>query len=414
MRLGGLVALPILAALSLAGSGALVAAPVTSAVASAPDCPLAPTNDPPQYADDRGRLPGLLGLDAIHERFAGAGVGVAVIDTGVGGRERIRNVVDGHASAGVKGGLQDAHGTVVAGLVAGRDRDGRALGVAPDATIVSIKAADARGEIARGSDEPRAQVTDSRLAEAIRTATAMRKTHRIKVINLSLNLPEEDKGVSDAIRAATRAGILVVGSVGNRPVDGRDNPDPAWKPGEDQVQFPATHQDVLGVTSLGPGESFYPELVWTGPGVDVSAPLAGVVSVDIGGGTCAVPPGSSYATAIVSGVAALLFEAFPAAGPEQVATRIMATAQGGMRDGALDGHGMVQPDEALTAQLDVAADGTLRRAPDYTPPDGELVAPPLPEDDSAETRATLLWWGVGAGGLLLAALLLRPLTRRRA
>ena len=74
---------------------------------------------------------------------------------------------------------------------------------------------------------------------------------------------------------------------------------------------------------------------------------------------------------------------------------------------------MVQPLEALTADLDIAKDGTLRRAPAYTAPRTEVKAPEPPRDISEESRQTMLWWAIGAGGVLLLGLLLRPLTARR-
>jgi membrane-anchored mycosin MYCP len=415
---GALLVVP-LALVAPGQADAPAGAPVAyapAAYAETTPCQAAPPRpeDPRLYAEDRGRLPGLLDLDEVHRHANGSGIGVAVVDTGVADNGRVANLVQGGAATGVRGGVQDTHGTLVAGLIAGTDRDGKAFGVAPAARIVSVKAADAGKEVAASSQEDLAQVTDDRMAEAIRTATSLRRTQGVRVINLSLNLPEDDAAVTAAIREATAKGILVVAAVGNRTMNEDDEPDPKWRPGEDTVAFPATVEGVLGVTALGAAESLDPNTVWTGRAVDVSAPLDGVISTTTNGGTCLVGGGSSFAAAIVSGVAALLFEEYPHDSPAQIATRIMATAQGAMEDDALDGHGMVQPDEALTAALDISRSGELVRAEAYAPPEQKATPPPLPEDQSAGTRATLLWWGVGAGGLLLAALLVRPLTRRRA
>ena len=109
--------------------------------------------------------------------------------------------------------------------------------------------------------------------------------------------------------------------------------------------------------------------MWTGPGTDVSAPAVRALSVTVGGAACGiVDVASSWATAQVSGLAALLFAEDETLRPAQVSTRIEATARGAIDDSALDGHGMIQPLEALTADLDIAKDGTLRRAPAYTAP----------------------------------------------
>ena len=101
---------------------------------------------------------------------------------------------------------------------------------------------------------------------------------------------------------------------------------------------------------------------------------------------------SSWATAEVSGLAALLFAEYPNLAPAQVSTRIIATARGAMNDSALDGHGMIQPLEALTADLDIAKDGRLRRAPAYAAPRSEVTAPDPPLDIAEESRETMVWW----------------------
>src|SRR3546814_7904800 len=108
-------------------------------------------------------------------------------------------------------------------------------------------------------------------------------------------------------------------------------------------------------------------------------------------------PASSWATAVVSGVAALLLEG-QRLSPAQVKTRIEVTAQGGGNENAMDGHGMVQPYEALTRKLAISTTGELRTerarsAEDY------VAAKPAPlEDRTADRRRALLWWGMGAGG----------------
>ena len=154
--------------------------------------------------------------------------------------------------------------------------------------------------------------------------------------------------------------------------------------------------------------------MWTGPGTDVSAPAVRALSVTVGGAACGiVDVASSWATAEVSGLAALLFAEYPNLAPAQVSTRIIATARGAMNDSALDGHGMIQPLEALTADLDIAKDGRLRRAPAYAAPRSEVTAPDPPRDIAEESRDTMVWWALGAGGAILLGLLLRPLTARR-
>jgi membrane-anchored mycosin MYCP len=406
------------AAVLTAGLAAGLVVPVAPAVA----VPLAGENgcvrdvaDPGQPLPDEKPstvVPNLLRLDEAHRVSRGRGVGVAVIDSGVDTGTGALDVRGGLSVGGARDGRpEDAHGTIVAGLVAGDDPKRGIVGVAPDAHVVPIRILDGDAEIV---DEG-LRLEAANLAAGIREATRLRNSQNVRVINLSLVLDAPSREVTDAIAAAQKAGILVVAAVGNRPPDetGTGPADP-YKVGEKQVRFPATVPGVLGVTALDAGSDLDPTFVWTGPGTDVSAPAVKALSVTVGGAACGiVDVASSWATAQVSGLAALLFAEDASLRPAQVSTRIEATARGAIDDSALDGHGMIQPLEALTADLDIAKDGTLRRAPAYTAPRTEVTAPEPPRDIAEESRRTMLWWAIGAGGALLLGLLLRPLTARR-
>jgi membrane-anchored mycosin MYCP len=335
-----------------------------------------------------------------------------VVDSGVDPGTRALDVRGGISVGGARSGRpEDAHGTIVAGLVAGDDPGRGIVGIAPDAHVVPVRVLDGDAEVV---DEG-LRLEAGNLAAGIREATKLRRSQNVRVINLSLVLDAPSRAVADAIAAARKAGILVVAAVGNRPPDetGSGPADP-FEVGEKEVRFPATEEGVLGVTALDVAGDLDPTFVWTGPGTDVSAPAVRALSVTVGGAACGiVDVASSWATAQVSGLAALLFAEDDTLTPAQVSTRIQATARGAINDSALDGHGMVQPLEALTADLDIARDGTLRRAPAYSAPRDEVTAPEPPRDISEESRMTMLWWALGAGGALLLGLLLRPLTARR-
>jgi membrane-anchored mycosin MYCP len=353
-----------------------------------------------------------LRLDEAHRVSRGQGVGVAVVDSGVDTGTGALDVRGGLSVGGARGGRpEDAHGTIVAGLVAGDDQKRGIVGIAPEAHVVPIRVLDGDAEVV---DEG-LRLEAANLATGIREAIKLRDSQNVRVINLSLVLDAPSRAVADAIAAAQKQGILVVAAVGNRPPDetGTGPADP-YKVGEKQVRFPATEKGVLGVTALDAGGDLDPTFVWTGPGTDVSAPAVKALSVTVGGAACGiVDVASSWATAQVSGLAALLFAQDKKLTPAQVSTRIVATARGAINDSALDGHGMIQPLEALTADLEIARDGTLRRAPAYTAPRAEVKTPEPPRDIAEESRQTMLWWAIGAGGALLLGLLLRPLTARR-
>jgi membrane-anchored mycosin MYCP len=405
--------------LAVGGTCALLAGPAPSARADDTVCSDTPP-DQRELAESRGPLPGLLRLDEAHEIATGRGIGIAVIDTGVAPGAPGGGRVDVRAQPGLPGispRILDTHGTLVAGLVAGENEDGAALGVAPGARVVDIKVADARRNVVQDLDVPDPVTLESdRVAEAVRLATAQRKALGIRVINLSLNFDDRDPRLAAAVRDAIAKGIVVVAAVGNRPVDedGNLDPDEAYEVGEDAVRFPATVPGVIGVTALGQDGTLDPTFVWTGQDVDVSAPVFNAATVNVGGTTCLLESvATSWAAAEVSGLAALVLERYGDLTPAQVATRIEATARGALQDDALDGHGMIQPLEALTAELDIAPDGKLNRVPAHQAPQRQPDPPPVAGDELAELRTSLLWWGLGAGGALVAALLLRPLLARR-
>src|SRR6202044_2471145 len=89
----------------------------------------------------RNRLADLIDLPRVWQLTRGAGQRVAVIDTGVARHRRLPDVVPGGDYVSTGDGTQDcdAHGTLVAGIIAASaDSDGLS-GVAPDVTLISIR-----------------------------------------------------------------------------------------------------------------------------------------------------------------------------------------------------------------------------------------------------------------------------------
>ncbi len=149
----------------------------------------------------------------------GRGIGVAIIDTGVANHTALAgrllasfDFTRDHITVTPAADL-NGHGTHVAGIVAaGLPRVGAAsapLGMAPDATILSLKVLEADGS-----------GQASNVVEAIDFAVANKATYGLRIINLSLGTAAtqswRDDPVCQAVERATRAGILVVASAGNR------------------------------------------------------------------------------------------------------------------------------------------------------------------------------------------------------
>jgi subtilisin family serine protease len=149
-----------------------------------------------------------LGLD-------GAGVGIALIDSGVspwhddldvGRIVHFADFIDSQPA------LYDdyGHGTHVAGIIAGngRDSDGQRRGIAPGADLIVLKALDAGG----GG-------YISNVIAAVDYAIAHRQTYNIRIINLSVSAGVYESYHKDpltlAAKRAVDAGIVVVAAAGN-------------------------------------------------------------------------------------------------------------------------------------------------------------------------------------------------------
>src|SRR5215203_1449798 len=145
--------------------------------------------------------------------FTGAGVGIALIDSGVwtGHRSLAGRVV--YSKDFVGDGLDGdpyGHGTHIAATIAGsspfpQDSTSQApfRGVAPDAHLISLRVIGADGT-GRASS----------VMDAIDWAIHNRKRFNIRVINLSLGGPAEqsyrDDPMCEAVERAVQAGIVVV------------------------------------------------------------------------------------------------------------------------------------------------------------------------------------------------------------
>jgi serine protease AprX len=273
---------------------------------------------------------------------AGRGTAIALVDTGVSETPDLRGnrLVKGPDLSGERDGVDRyGHGTFMAGLIAG---DGTAsagtgtphYGVAPGATLVSVKVAGADGS-----------TTVSRVIAGIGWVIANRDTYGIDVLNLSFGvdapMPYRFNPLSAAVEAAWASGITVVVSAGN---DGEGH---VTSPGSDPYVVTVGAIDNAGtartsddsVPTWSGRERFRhyskPEVAASGvsvvslraPGstVDVSHPEGRVGSVYFRGS------GTSMSTALVSGVAALLLAHHPAATPDDV--------KGALVDGATDVRG---------------------------------------------------------------------------
>ncbi len=305
---------------SLTGSPSAVLTLVVAMIASGPAMSAAadPISDGQWYV-------AALRLDEAHKLTKGKGVLVAVVDTGIDAThpDLVGSVVAGADTTrhGPGNGLTDdsGHGTGMAGLIVGH---GRIRGVAPEATVVSIRAETAAG----GSP--------TAVGAAINWAVA----HDARVISISIASPEDDVVLKAAVEDALAKDVVVVAGAGNTDHN-------RW------VGYPAAHPGVVAVGGTSRDGKHSPAAV-VGPEVVLSAPCD-KISTPYLGHQRAVGTGTSNSTALVAGAATLLRAKFPGLSARDVVHRLTATAIDAGAPGRDHQHGFGTLDivAALTADI---------------------------------------------------------------
>ncbi|MBO0819473.1 MAG: S8 family serine peptidase, partial [Nocardiopsaceae bacterium] len=185
----GLTGLGLIGASALAGPASAAPAAATgtaSAAGTSASLPNPTTQDcdpQPRYKAQAGTpwAQRVLDYRDVWQYTQGAGVTVAVIDSGVDGNPQFNNrVSEGQTLVKSQSGPADCvgHGTMVAGIIAAAPISGTSfVGVAPQAHILSIKVAEKDAGISSGT-----------LAQAINQAVSA----GVQVINVSIDTPTPD------------------------------------------------------------------------------------------------------------------------------------------------------------------------------------------------------------------------------
>jgi type VII secretion-associated serine protease mycosin len=241
------------------------------------------------------------------QKSTGAGVIVAVIDTGVDGShpDLAGHVLTGYNAITNKvGGNTDGngHGTHVAGTIAALTGNGVGVsGFAPDARILPVKVF--------GNDGA-GYMSD--VAEGIVWAT----DHSAKVINMSIGSTAKLAAVSSAIKYARSKGVTVVAAAGNEREEGSP------------TSYPAADEGVIAVAATDSADR-YAYYSNAGSYVDVAAPGSNIIntySTSLHDGDYAMMSGTSMASPHVAAVAALLKAYQPAITPDQVEQALESSA----------------------------------------------------------------------------------------
>jgi subtilisin family serine protease len=387
--------------------------PVAPAAASTPDA--TPDAPAPDAAHDQEYWLTDYGISTAWATTRGAGVRIAVIDTGIGEAPAFDGAVvdgtdvsgEGSADGRTPVGVVDAnHGSWVASLAAARDGAGGMVGVAPEAELLSVS-------VGFGSSTTVPIATQ--VADAIRWSV----DHGADVINLSFttNTLEWDESWDDAFLYAFDNDVVVVVAAGNR------------GSGTSRVGAPATIPGVLTVAGVDPSGRASVAASTQGITIGVSAPSERLLGVSADG-RLVTWDGTSGAAPIVAGVAALVRAAHPDLDAANVIHRIIQTARrpAGVPDlpDNLYGYGLVDAAAAVSANVPTVTSnpmGDLRewirvhRRAAGEPVPGPSVAPvqvpALPEPDQPSsvaspllpTEATLLYGSLPLMAVTVAAIL---------
>ena len=285
-----------------------------------------------------------LDLTQVWKLTRGSGQRVAVIDTGVAPHSRLPHTAAGGDYVFTGDGTQDCdgHGTAVAGIISAAPDPHHAdgfSGVAPGVNLISIRQSSTKfAAVADPSNSGFGDVTT--MAKAVRTAADLGAS----VINISAvacirtGSALDDRALGAALSYAVDVkDVVVVVAAGNTGAGQcpAQSAEATWDT-VTVVVSPAWYDDyVLTVGSVnahGEPSSF----TLAGPWVDVAAPGEGVISLSssgsglvnsFGGPNHSSPlVGTSYASPVVSGLAALIRSRFPQLTARQVMQRIEATA----------------------------------------------------------------------------------------
>ncbi len=191
----------------------------------------------------------------------------------------------------------NGHGTHVSGIIGAAANNGLGLsGVAPGSRVMPIKVVTAAGIGSHGV-----------IAQGIEHAVR----NRARILNLSLGGTEPSETLRRAIEYAWDNGLLIVAAAGNE--------------NSDTAVYPAAWPNVVGVGATNVDDSRAPFSNY-GNDVTVVAPGVAVLSTIMGGGYEAWP-GTSMATPLVSGVAALLWSRYPTLSNTEVRDLLLRTTE---------------------------------------------------------------------------------------
>ncbi len=281
----------------------------------------------PAAADSAQYALAKLRLGEAHGVARGDKVLVAVIDSGIDqSHPALTGVIEKSFDALNSGEGPHSHGTAIAGIIAGH---ARLTGAAPAVHILAARAFSAT----QGS-------TISILASIDWAAG-----QGARVINMSFTGPS-DPALGRILAAARQKGAVLVAAAGNA----GPKSSPLW---------PAADPNVIAVTATDYDDRLF-AMANRGSHVAIAAPGVDIL-VATPGESYKMESGTSFAAAFVSGVAALVLERKPQAGPDAVKKVLLSTARDLGPKGRDDqfGAGLMDAYQAVST-VDKPADAALQ------------------------------------------------------
>ncbi len=214
---------------------------------------------------------------AYHANLIGQGVRVAVIDSGVTLHSDLSRIIERKNYLEGETSLDDSvnHGTIVAGIISADDDNTGILGVAPGASLISLKCF--------GSKKTDYNYVVKAIYDAV-------DVYDCDIINLSMGISSDKENFKTAVEYALSKGVVVVAACGNG--------------NSADYFYPASYDGVLSVSAVNK-EGVVSSQTQHNDQVSLAAPGMNVYSTT-SNGSYGSKSGSSFAVPFVSGAAAVL------------------------------------------------------------------------------------------------------------
>lgn len=271
----------------------------------------------------------------------GAGVKVAIIDTGVdGGISQVAKAVAGGQDFSNSGGQYkadvDGHGTFVASIIAARPKSSNGMvGIAPGAKLLIYR--EAGCNVSGGN-------TEQAMAQSIRAAVAA----HARVINISQAGYIDEPDLKSAVMDAYNSGVLIVVAAGNNGVKDATDPNTNTNYGVNPKTYPADYAPYVLAVGAVAQDGSVADFSETGSYIGVTAP-----GVSVGGlfpdGKIHKDDGTSFAAPYVAGIATLLIARHPDWSVSTLMRVLEGTASGNGSWNKSQGWGEVDAVAALNA-----------------------------------------------------------------